>query len=135
MRPADAHRARALEPAENSAGAGDGHAQVLAPVHVDRNAHARKVIRAVRKDQVDVLGRPARQGQAGLPEQFVAGVVSEVRPDRERTVCALEHEARFVDVNVHPVACHCEVQRGDVQRLRVLAELRAVGVAPLPAVA
>lgn len=30
-------------------------------VHFDRNAHARKVIRAVRQDQVDVLGRSARQ--------------------------------------------------------------------------
>src|SRR5262249_49114295 len=41
----------------------------------------------------------------------------------------------FVDVNVHPIGRHCKMQRGYVLRLRILAELRTVGIAPLPAVA
>ena len=82
-----------------------------------------------------MLGRPARQRQDGLPEQLVGGVVREVRSDRERAVHALEYEAGFVDVHVDPVGRDREVQRGDVLWLRVLAELRAVAVAPLAAAA
>lgn len=82
-----------------------------------------------------MFGCPTWQMRVALPEQFIASVVREVRPDRKGTVHALEHEACFVDVHVHPIRCYCEMQRGDVLRLRVLAELRAVGIAPLSAVA
>ncbi|MBR1000948.1 MULTISPECIES: hypothetical protein [Bradyrhizobium] len=91
MRAADAHGSGALETAEKSAGAGDGNAQVFALLHVDRNAHARKVVRTVRQDQIDVLCGPLRYMLVALPEQLIAGAMHEVRPDRKGAVHAFEN--------------------------------------------